>query len=119
MTADELQDRRFAFAVNIVRFCRALPRTTDGYVLARQLLKAATSVGANYRAARRGRSRDEFISKLGVVVEEADETLYWLMLAVACDLISGDKGAPAIRESKELLAIFVRSRFTARERRKD
>ena len=118
MTADELQDRTFAFAVNSIRFCRTFPRTTDGFVLARQLIKSATSVGANYRGARRARSRDEFIAKLGVVVEETDETHYWATLAVASELVDTERAEPLIAEAKELRAIFAASHATARKQRR-
>jgi hypothetical protein len=73
-TPDELQERTFRFAVSVVRTCRSFPRFVDGYVVARQLVRSATSVGANYRAARRARSAQEFAAKVGIVNEEADKS---------------------------------------------
>jgi four helix bundle protein len=77
---DNLRDRTKAFAIRIVRLFRALPHSREAQVIGNQLLRSGTSVGANYRAACRARSRQEFISRLGVVVEEADETIFWLEL---------------------------------------
>ena len=82
MTPKELQDRTKRFAVNTITLCRELPPTLDGRRVGQQLIDSATSVAANYRAACRARSRAEFISKLGTVLEEADESLFWLELLV-------------------------------------
>ncbi len=80
MTPEELKTRTKAFAVRVIRLVDALPRSLAAQVVGRQLLRSATSVGANYRAACRAQSRAEFAAKLSIVVEEADETLYWLEL---------------------------------------
>lgn len=80
MTPKELKARTKQFAVDVIKLCRAIPASPDGRVVAGQLLRASTSVAANYRAACRGRSRAEFIAKLGVVLEESDESLLWLEL---------------------------------------
>jgi len=80
MTPKELKDRTKRFAVDVIHLCRELPPTVDGRRLGQQLLDAGTSVAANYRASCRARSRAEFIAKLGVVLEEADESLFWLEL---------------------------------------
>ena len=76
----QLEERTKAFAFSLLRFVRSLPSTVPEQVLGRQLLKAGSAVGANYRAARRSRSKREFLARLGVVVEECDETVYWLEL---------------------------------------
>jgi four helix bundle protein len=106
--AEVLRRRTFAFALRIVKFCRTLPTGIEGDIIRRQLLKAGTSVGANYRASCRGRSLREKRAKLGVALEEADETDYWLSL-----LETLDAGEPAERhrllsESREL-ALFSSS----------
>jgi four helix bundle protein len=77
---DDLMKRTKTFALEIIRLVGKLPKTQTAYVLGNQLLRCSTSVGANYRAARRGRSRAEFIAKMGIVEEEADEAVYWLEL---------------------------------------
>jgi four helix bundle protein len=87
MTPKELKDRTKRFSVDIIRLCRELPSTLDGRRIGQQLLDSATSVAANYRAACRARSRAEFIAKLGIVLEESDESLFWLELMVEANLI--------------------------------
>jgi four helix bundle protein len=78
MSPEELRNRTKNFAYRIIRLYRTLPKTAEAEVIGKQILRSATSVAANYRAATRARSRAEFIAKLGLVVEEADETLFWL-----------------------------------------
>lgn len=85
----------------------ALPRKADALVLGKQALRSGTSVGANYREARRARSKAEFIAKAGDCLKEADETTYWLELLAASETVKPAKLAPLIEESKELTAIFV------------
>jgi len=106
--------RTLAFAVNTLRLIDRLPRTTSGYVVARQLAKSATSIGANYRASCIARSRDEFIAKLGVVVEEADEAIYWFELITAANLLRATEVRALLIEGAELRAIFGKSLGTAR-----
>ena len=77
MNAEELKTRTKEFAKRIIRLCRSLPRSRESRLIGDQVFRSGTSVGANYRAACRGRSKAEFIAKLGVVLEEADESLYW------------------------------------------
>lgn len=76
--AEEFKKRTKEFAINIIRLYRQLPKTEEARIIGRQLLRAGTSVASNYRAACRGRSRKEFIAKLGIAIEEADETVFWL-----------------------------------------
>jgi four helix bundle protein len=102
-----LKDRTREYAVSIIQFCTALQRTTTAQVLAKQLLRAGTSVGANYREATRARTRAEFVSKIEVAIQEVEETRYWLEL-----LFVSKTAAPAqlqllINETDELAAILV------------
>src|SRR5574337_2117698 len=78
--SDILKERTQRFALRIIKMYRALPRTEEAHIIGKQLLRSGTPIGANYRAACRGRSRAEFVAKLGVVLEEADETVFWLEL---------------------------------------
>ena len=84
----ELRDRTKAFAVRIVRLYRSLPYRTDAQVLGKQLIRSGTAVAANYRAACRARSKAEWVAKIGVVVEEADETLFWLEMLMDCEIVA-------------------------------
>src|SRR5262249_42858085 len=104
--ADELHKRTKAFAIRIVNVFRALPRSPDAQTLGKQLLRSGTSVAANYRAVCRGRSKADFISKMGVVVEEADETVFWLELMIETGIIPRERTEELLKEANELLAIF-------------
>ena len=98
------------FAVAVVKFCRSLPHTVEGNVFRYQLLKAGTSVGANYRATCRGRSNAEKRAKLGVVIEEADESEYWLLLLERSTLGDPTQRSALLKEAGELTALFVSCR---------
>jgi four helix bundle protein len=93
---------------------RKVPPSQEGRIIVRQLLRSVTSVAANYRAVCRVRSRADFISKLGVVLEEADESLFWLELLVEAEIASSDAVRLAIKEANELVSIFVTSLRTAK-----
>lgn len=112
--AEALKARAKRFAIRVVELYRALPATEEARVLGRQLLRSATSVAANYRAACRARSKAEFVSKIGIVVEEADETVLWLELLEDCRIVLKDRVAPLRVEAGELLAIFAASQVTAK-----
>ena len=112
MTEHELKQRTKDFALRGLKLIDSLPDTRSGRVLANQLRRSATSVGANYRAACRSRSTAELISKFSVVEEEADESAFWLELVTDHGLISSDKVAALQREAGELTAIMVASRKT-------
>ena len=114
MTPKELKDRTKRFAADVVRLSRELPTTLDGRTIGGQLIRCGTSVAANYRASCRARSRPEFIAKLGTVEEEADETLFWLELAIDTRLVSVDRAKALLKEADELTAIFVASVKTAK-----
>ncbi len=107
MNREDLRRRTKEFAIKIIALVASLPknRTTD--VIGYQLLKSGTSIGANYREACRARSRADFISKIGIVEQEADETLYWLELLAEMDLLAHDVLKPLQKECDELLSIFV------------
>ena len=115
---EELKRRTKVSAVRIVKLFQSLPSRDDARVIGRQMLRSGTSVGANSRAVCRARSKKEFVSKLGVVVEEADETVFWLELLVECGIVPQRKLAALIGEAEELLAIFAASQRTAREGRR-
>src|SRR5438105_15755508 len=110
----DLKDRTRAFALAIISLVEALPRGRSADVIGNQLLRAGTSVGANYRAACRARSRKEFIARMGIVEEETDETAFWLEMLEECGLAARLRVAPLNREAGELLAITVASIRTAR-----
>ena len=109
----ELQQRTKDFALGVLNLIEHLPNTIVGRVLANQLARSATSVGANYRAACRARSRAEFASKLGTVAEEADESLYWLELIQVGDFVPEKRIASLVSEADELTAIFTSGRRSA------
>ena len=113
MTADELKLRTKQFALRIIRLVAALPKTIEGRAIADQLVRSGMSVAANYRAACRARSRIEFIAKMGVVLEEADETQLWLELIIESKLLPVKRVEPLLEEASELVAIFVASRKSA------
>jgi len=119
MDQKALKARTRDFAIRIVRLFQALPKSTEAQIIGRQLLRSGTSVAANYRAACRARSKAEFISKIGVVVEEADECVFWIDLLGATDILSTQKLGVIAREADELLAIFAASQITAKGMRKD
>ena len=113
--AVELKDRTKAFALRIIRLVRAIPPSHEGRVIGYQLLRSGTSVAANYRAVCRARSRAEFLAKLSVVIEETDESAFWLELLCDADLIPEKKLADLKSEANQLAAIFNASRTTARK----
>lgn len=115
--AEELKNRTKQFAIRVVKLFRSLPRSEEARVMGRQLLRSGTSVAANYRAVCRARSKAEFIAKVGVVVEEADETVLWLELLVDTEIVSGNRMSNLLGEANELLAIFAASQYTARKKR--
>jgi four helix bundle protein len=112
--AEQIKRRAKQFALRIIRLFRALPRTSEAQVMGRQLLRCGTSVAANYRAVCRARSKAEFVAKIGVVVEEADETVFWLEMLVEAGIVRVNRMEPLLKEANELLAIFAASQRTAR-----
>lgn len=114
MRNGDLRLRTKAFALSIVQFVEKLPRTRSAEIMGKQLLRCGTSVGANYRAACRARSQADFISKMGIVEEETDESLYWMELLVESGAVGKEVVSVLMSEVKELLAITVASIKTAR-----
>jgi len=109
-----------AFALRILRLCREQRKTGDeGRDIARQLLRSGTSVAANYRAAGRGRSKSEFIAKLGIVEEEADETQFWLELIIRAETVKPSRVKPLLDEATEVVAIVSASKRSAKRKKPD
>jgi four helix bundle protein len=113
---EQLRQRAKQFAIRIVRLFRSLPKTDEARIIGKQLLRAGTSVAANYRAVGRARSKAEFVAKMGVVVEEADETVFWLELVVDTGIMPEAQMKDLLAEANELLAIFAASHGTAKAR---
>ena len=113
MNERELLQRTKQFALRILKLVGVLPQTIQGRAVAAQLIRSGTSVAANYRAACRARSKPEFIAKLGVVEEEADESAFWLELIIETDLLSDAKVKALLVEAGEIVAIMASSKKTA------
>ncbi len=114
MNKEDLKRRMKLFALGVIRLVEALPRGRTADILGRQLLRSGVSTGANYRAACRAKSTPDFISKMGIVEEEMDESIYWMELLVESNIIQADRTKALTREANELLAITVSSIRTAR-----
>ena len=114
-----LRDRLQNFAVVVTRLCQFLPSSLQGRHVAGQLIRSSTSVAANYRAACRGRSRAEWMAKIGIVVEEADETVFWLDLLIETGIVTPERSKDLLQEATELVAIFGASLRTAKAARKN
>jgi four helix bundle protein len=114
MTKQEMLQRTKAFALRVIKAVQALPRNDVAGPLGHQLLRSATSVGANYRAACRAKSSADFINKLKIVEEECDESLYWMELLVEAGLLSKAKLGALLQEADELLSIIVAALRTTR-----
>ena len=113
---EQLRARTKLFAIRIVKTVQRLPKTDEARIMGKQLLRAGTSVAANYRAVGRARSKPEFIAKMGVVVEEADETVFWLEMLVETSIVRKELFQELLTEANELLAIFAASHQTAKAR---
>ena len=107
MDSSQLKDRTKKFALRIITLVESLPENKTTRVIGNQILRSGTSVGANYRAAYRAKSTPDFINKLKIVEEEADETLYWLELLVEAKIVKEDRLLELMKENDELIAIFV------------
>jgi four helix bundle protein len=103
----DLEQRTKRFALDVIKFMSSLPRTREADVLSRQLLRSATSIGANYREANRGVSRADFANKIGIVQKEAAETQYWLELLIESGTSRASIAGDLLKEASELLAIFT------------
>ena len=118
MDEQQFKDRTKKLALRVIRLVEALPRGRTEDVIGRQLLRSATSVGANYRAACRARSTADMIAKLGIVEEEADETLYWLEMLIEAELMPADRLEYLLIEADEITAMTVASIKTLKARQK-
>jgi four helix bundle protein len=114
MNADDMKKRTRVFALRVIRLAESLPNSPTAIAIRNQMLRCGPSVGANYRAACRARSRRDFVAKMGIVEEEADETIYWIELLIDADLIERKRVTDLLQESAEILSIVVSSIKTAR-----
>ena len=117
MGQKDLKRRTKAFALRVIRLVESLPKGRTAEVLGRQLLRSGTSVGANYRAACRAKSPADFISKMGTVEEETDESLFWMELLIESGIVKAQNLESLMKEADELLAITVASINTAKRNR--
>ena len=117
MEQKDLKQRTKEFALRIIRLVEALPKGRTADVIGRQLLRSGTSVGANYRAACRAKSSADFISKMGTVEEETDESLFWMELLIEAGIVESGKLESLMKEADEILAITVSSIKTARKKK--
>ncbi len=113
ITEDAMRARTKEFALRVIHLSESLPETRTGRIIANQLIRSGTSVGANYRAACRARSAKDFVNKMGVIIEEADESAYWMELIVEAKLMPERRAADLLKEANELTAIFTASHKTA------
>jgi four helix bundle protein len=116
MRPEQLRNRTKQFALRVVKLFRTLPKTDEARIIGRQVLRSGTSVAANYRAAGRARSRAEFVAKMGTILEDADETVFWLEMLVDSGIVQAQQTTDLLAEANELVAIFAASRETARAR---
>jgi len=114
MTEKELLQRTKNFALRVIKLVNALPNNTAGKTIGNQLIRSGTSVAANYRAACRGRSKAEFIAKLGTVEEEADESCLWMELIIESELMEEKLVESLLKEANEITAIMAASKMSAR-----
>jgi four helix bundle protein len=117
MGAENLKDRTKKFALRVIEFVESLPSGKTINVIGRQLLRSGTSVGANYRSACRAKSRADFINKLNIVEEEADESLFWMELLIESNLVKTNEIKPLYDEANELLSIVIASIKTAKKKK--
>jgi four helix bundle protein len=114
MKPDEMKARTRAFALRVIRLAESFPNTPTANVIRNQMLRCGPSVGANYRAACRARSKPDFVSKRGIVEEEADETMYWIELSVDAGITKKSRVDSLLEERNEILSIVVSSIKTAK-----
>ena len=114
MKGENIKDRTMKFAIRVITMAAAMPKGYSSQALSHQVIRSVTSVGANYRAACRSKSRNDFINKLKIVEEELDETIYWLELIRDIGIFPPERISPLLLENEELLSITVKSIQTAR-----
>lgn len=116
MNQEDLKKRTKEYALRVIKLVKALPSTVEGRAIGNQLIRSGTSVGANYRAVCRARSTAEFIAKLGVVIEEADESAFWLELIIDSHLLKKELVESLLAETNEIIAIMVATRKTSKNK---
>jgi len=116
MNTEDMRKRTRDFALRVIRLAESLPNTPTANAIRNQMVRCGTSVGANYSAACRARSRRDFVSKMGIVEEETDETRYWIQLLIDAKLMNRERVANLLKEGDEILAIVVASIKTAKRR---
>jgi len=114
MDRKALQSRTKQFHIDVIRLCSDFPKTTVGFEIAKQILRSAGSVAANYRASSRAKSKADFINKIQIIIEEADESLYWLEIIEEAQIKAGMETQRLIKEANELTAIFTATNKTAK-----
>ena len=107
---EQFRQRTKKLALDVICFSQSLPKTEEATIMKRQLLRSATSVGANYRAACRARSSAEFYAKISIVIEEADETIFWLELLEESGSTNKSATAPLVKEATEILSVLAKAR---------
>ena len=118
MNADELEERTRKFALRILKLLDSLPNTFAAQHIGKQLFRASSSVAANYRAARRARSRREFLSKMSIVVEEADESVFWIIMLIEGEIVKETLLSDLLQEGTEIMKIMSSSRKTTKRNTK-
>jgi four helix bundle protein len=113
---EKLKARTRSFALRIITVCRFLPKSVEGRIIGGQIIRSGTGAAANYRAACRARSTKEFLAKIGIVLEESDETAFWLDLITAANLIKAARLQPLLIEANELTAIFGAAYWTTKQK---
>lgn len=114
MNKEDLKNRTKQYALRIIKLVEELPKTTTGRAISNQLIRSGTSIGANYRSALRARSKVEFIAKIGTVIEEADESAFWLEIIIESRLLKEELVKSILQETNELTAIFVSTRKSSK-----
>jgi four helix bundle protein len=109
---ETLKNRTKTFVLTAIKFYQQLPKTEEARIIGRQFMRSSTSVGANYRAACRSRSKAEFYSKISIVIEEADETAFWLEILIEGEILNNADANSLLREINEILAIMAKARKT-------
>jgi four helix bundle protein len=112
--SDQFRNRTKQFALRVIKLFQNLPKTEEARVIGKQLLRSSTSVAANYRASCRARSKKEFISKIGIVVEEADESVFWIEIIIESGIMSARKAGALLKEGVEIMKISSTSYHSAK-----
>lgn len=115
--AEEFKTRTKKFAIDVIIFCKSLPKSDEAFIIKKQLIRSATSVAANYRAVCRARSDAEFFSKLSIVVEEADESVFWIEIIKDTDILNTIETTTLLNEATEILKIVAKSRKTLKDKK--